>query len=271
MPRPLTAAALLPAGPLGRLGGRVAVLPEVDSTNTYLLAHAAEFGDGAVAVAEFQTAGRGRQGRRWLAPRGSSVLLSVLLYEPEGSPLITHAAMLAALAAAEAVEMETDCQPMVRWPNDLMVAGRKLGGVLAESTPLHPREGVPRGRRAVAVGVGLNCLQHRGHFPPELADIATSIEIESEEPIERATIARRLLERLDTHFSREEPDARSWEWLRAAFSARCDDYGAHVRLVENNREFTGTVIEIADNGDLMVQLDDGARRRFESTTTTRIQ
>ncbi|MBU0616288.1 MAG: biotin--[acetyl-CoA-carboxylase] ligase, partial [Planctomycetes bacterium] len=244
---PLTVTDLFPAGPLHRLGRRVDLFPELDSTNAYLLRHAADLGDGTVAAAEFQTTGRGRQGRRWLAPRGSSILLSVLLIEPAGSPRFTHAASLAATATAEAVEAGTACRPALRWPNDLVVAGKKLGGVLAESTPL-PSAGQPR--RALVIGIGLNCLQQPGHFQPELANNATSLEIECPQPVDRRDLARRLVQRLDARLSDQRATNDDWHWLHEAWAARCDDFGARVTLEENSRRYTGTVLEIADNGDL---------------------
>lgn len=268
MHRPLTVADLFPAGPLRRLGRRVELLPELDSTNGYLLRRAGELEDGTVVVAEFQSAGRGRQGRRWLAPRGSSILLSVLLIEPAASACIGHAASLAALAVAEAVEAETTCQTTLRWPNDLMVADKKLGGVLAESTPL-PAAGEPQ--RALVIGIGLNCLQQRGHFPAELAQQATSLEIECPQPVDRRALARRLAERLDTHLADQRAAQGDWRWLHESWTARCGDLGKLVALEENSRRYTGTVLEISDNGDLLVQLANGGRKRFESATTTRIR
>lgn len=283
MHRPLTEVDLFPTGPLGRLGRQVAMLGEVESTNSHLLAQPEAWGDGAVVCAEFQSAGRGRQGRRWLAPRGSSILLSVLLIEPEGSPLPAHATMLGVLAMAEAVEMETGYRPGLRWPNDLAVGGRKLGGVLAESRSLLPASYTRRAgerasetanqerQRAVVIGIGLNCLQQPGHFAAELAGIATSLEIECPQPIDRPAIARRLVQRLDTHLTNSSQHRGNWGWLREAWTARCDDLGLRVAVEENARRYTGTVLDIAENGDLLLQLDSGGRRRFEPTTTTRIR
>jgi len=271
MHRPLTETDLFPHGPLRRLGRRVELLPEIDSTNAYLLAHAADWDDGSVVVAEFQSAGRGRQGRRWLAPRGSSILLSVLLIEPEGSLRITHGTMLAAVAASQALEAETDCRPGLRWPNDLVVGGKKLGGILAESTPRAPQPDRKHAKRAVVIGIGLNCFQQPGHFGAELADTATSLEIECAQPVDRPALARRLVERLDVLLSNDPRQQCTWPGLREAWIARSDDFGARVTLLENSRRYTGTVLEIADNGDLLVELDSGGRRRFEPTTTTRIR
>ena len=187
---------LLADGPLARLASRVFTFDEIDSTNAFLLARADELPDGAIAAAEFQSAGRGRQGRQWTAPRGSSVMLSVLLIEPGDSVLLTRATMLASLAACEALDACTDQQVGLRWPNDLVLRGRKLGGVLAESTTLPPNRG------AMVVGIGINCLQQRGHFDNGLAQKATSLEIESVLAIDRPAIAARLVARLDDRLTR---------------------------------------------------------------------
>jgi BirA family biotin operon repressor/biotin-[acetyl-CoA-carboxylase] ligase len=262
MHRPLRAIDLLPCGPRQRLGGRVCALDEVDSTNAYLLNNAAGALDGTLAVAEFQRAGRGRRGRAWVAPRGSSVLLSVLLKELHGGPIERHATVLASVAACEAVEEATDCRPGVSWPNDLVIAGRKLGGVLAETTALE------RGL-AVVIGIGINCLQQRGHFNGELAQRATSLEIESAGAIDRARVAAALVRRLDAWLVAVAGGSCGEARLRAAWRARCTDLGGRVTLRHDTETFTGTVIDVMDDGDLDVQLDVGGRRRFGAATTTR--
>ena len=266
--RPLTLKDLLPHGPLRRLGRRVFLLETVGSTNQFLLERAAEAEDGSVGHAEQQTSGRGRLGRRWAAPRGSSILLSVLLIEPADTPLLSQGALLAALAACEAIEAATVCTPVVRWPNDLVLGGRKLGGVLAESILL-PAGKSETSRRAVVIGVGLNCLQQRGHFTGPLAQTATSLECESAQTVDRGIVAASLLERLDHWLvlSGQQPDG--WAQMRLAWRRRCEDVGTRVTLEHDARVFTGTALDIADNGDLVVQLDEGSRRHFAAATTTR--
>lgn len=268
MHAPFDPAALFPDGPLSRLGGFVRTFEDIDSTNTWLLSRAAELPDGAIVTAELQTAGRGRFGRRWMAPRGSSILLSVLLHEQEGSPLLACATMLAATAAAEAVELETECHPTLRWPNDLVIARRKLGGVLAESKRRSSTAGGPG--RSLVIGIGLNCLQQQGHFSPDLADTATSLEIESARPVNRLRVAQALITRLDARLNAAcQPDGPA----RLAFdwTSRCDDLGARVALEENAKRYAGTVLEVTECGELIVQVDHGGRRRFEPATTTRIR
>ena len=224
--------------------------------------------DGAIACAEHQSAGRGRHGRRWDAPRGSSVLLSVLLLESSDSPLLRQAAMLASLAACEAVASASNCEPAVRWPNDVVLNGRKLGGVLAESFAMPPAGRRASQQRALVIGVGINCLQHAGHFQADLAERATSLDLESQQPVDRAAVAGRLVERLDARLaSHAEPGGSAR--LVSAWKSRCIDIGTHATLRQDADVFAGTVIDIDDHGDLIVQLDQGGRRHFGSATTTR--
>lgn len=282
---------LFPAGPLRCLGRSFYHFESIESTNDFLLRLAAtprsssdahrpsepelaqsgadRLHDGSVAVAEYQAAGRGRLGRRWVAPRRSSILLSALVIEPEDSPVVRLAPFLACLAACEAVDAETDCRAYVRWPNDVTLGGRKLGGVLVESTPSPiAAPGGPK-RRAVVVGVGLNCLQQAGHFAGPLAQHATSLEIESRQPVDRCAVARTLVQRLDDWLHRVRTTEDAAAAVRSAWLERCEDLGAHVTLVQDGVPFSGTVVDISDDGDLHVQLDQGGRRAFAAATTTR--
>lgn len=262
MHRPLTQSDLLPRGPLRRLGRSLHWFAEIDSTNRFLLAAAADLPDGAVAWTEYQTAGRGRLGRAWQSPRGASVLLSVLLREPAGSPLGDYAALAGALAACEAITEAAGCPARLRWPNDIVAGERKLGGVLVESA-------AAGGRRVLVVGIGLNCLQHRGHFAAELREQATSLEIECAGAVDRAGVAATLLARLDEEFADAAPAGERVRRWCGAWASRSDDLGRRVRLVENGRTLEGTIVDLGEAGELVVQLDAGGRRAFSARTATR--
>lgn len=260
----LSADGVLPTEPLRRLGRSLVVVDQIGSTNAHLLEHASELPDGAVLLAEVQTHGRGRQGRRWEAPKGSSILLSALLHEPADSPLLQRATTIAALAASEAIESSTDCGCAVRWPNDLTVRGRKVGGVLAEARTMDPLR-----RRAIAIGIGVNCWQQPGHFSPELRQTATSLEIESRSAVDRSRLAACVLERLDARIQ-EAASEEGWADVLAAWRAACADLGARVTLVHDGASLSGTIIDVAADGDLVVELDSGGRRTFGATTSTRL-
>lgn len=262
MQRPLTCDDFPPIENLKRLRGARHCFSQIDSTNAFLLQSAASLPDGSIATAEFQNSGRGRLGRTWQAPRGSSVLLSILLHEPPQSPLLPLSAMLASLAACQAIESTSDLRPALRWPNDLVIHGRKVAGVLAESTPLSD------GRRAVVVGIGINCLQQRGHFDTELSAKATSLEIESTRPIDRPATVRELVRKLDNQLcatSTEQFSRARNDWL-----ARCNDRGKPVTLHTRNGPRRGTILDIDADAGLLVHLDTGERCLFEAATTTRL-
>ncbi len=263
--RPLTADDLFPRGPLRRLGAHTLVFETLDSTSTYLLEHAVDLPDGTVVWAEYQSLGRGRWGRRWESPRGASILLSVLLHEAPESPIVAGAALLGALAAHDAVA-QLGLSPLVRWPNDVIIEGRKVGGVLAETTGLESRGS----SCAIVLGIGVNCWQQPGHFDADLRDKATSLDVASAHPVDRAAVVAALLECLDRWINVATHDEKGWEIARRTWRGRCGDFGTRVTLQHDGREFAGTAVDVSVEGDLIVQLDEGGRRHFAAATTTRV-
>ncbi len=244
-----------------RVGRLVRVLAETTSTNDVALA-AAEAGeamDGLAVFAEFQTAGRGRQGRTWLAPRGASILCSVLLFGPDDVAYAGVLTLAAGVAVCDAVREATTVWPVLRWPNDVFVGGRKLAGVLVESRP------VTAGRRAWVIGVGINCYQHAEHFPPEIRDRSTSLELASTEPIHAPRLARQLLRDLDRWLAAGAdltPERAKDAWLE-----RADSLGRRVWLMSEGRRFEGRALDVDPQAGLLVQLDDGVRRWFDASRT----
>lgn len=249
-----------------RVGRRIVVLPEIDSTNTHALetiapreGHAA---DGTVIFAERQTAGRGRLGRSWHSPTGASLMFTALLHEPENAARAAFWTMAAALGVARGIEAATDVSPQIRWPNDVYVGPRKLAGILVEAR-------LTRGDAWIAVGIGLNCLQQPAHFPDDIRPGATSLEIESSSPIDRAGVARSILLSLDDYFVR--PSLVRDELLAAEWSARSSDIGQHVTLRNGPEQFTGRIIDVHPREGLLLHLDIGGRRHFDPATTSRVK
>jgi len=244
-----------------RVGRSVRLLDEIGSTNTEGLAAAAEGRDrdGLAIFAERQTAGRGRLGRRWHSPRGAGVLCTVVLFEPPDAGTVQRLVMVSGIAICRAIDASTEVRCEIRWPNDVLAGRRKLAGVLVESVS------TPRGR-AYALGIGINCLQQTGHFPPDIAGAATSLEIVSAHPVRRAVIARQVLVQLDRLLA---PRARpSDEELRTHWLAWASPLGASIRLACEGREYAGTVLDIEPAGGLLVQTTDGTRRLFDPATTS---
>jgi len=241
-----------------RVGRRLRVLAETTSTNDVALS-AAEEGpncDGLAVFAEYQTAGRGRQGRSWHAPRGASLLCSTVLFGPDDVSRAGLLTLAAGVAACDAVREATTVWPVLHWPNDLLVGGKKLAGVLVESRP------VVGGQRAWVIGVGINCYQHVSHFPPDLRDRATSLEIESREPIDRLRLAKCLLRELDRWVADET--VREANRVRSAWLERAEALGARVRLTADGKEYIGRAVEVDPQYGLLVQTDDGTRVWFDA-------
>jgi BirA family transcriptional regulator, biotin operon repressor / biotin---[acetyl-CoA-carboxylase] ligase len=212
---------------------------ETDSTNSRLLDEARAGGpEGVVLVADHQTAGRGRLGRRWEAPPGSSLLVSVLLRPdvPLGrAHLVT---MAAGLAASDACEAVAGVRPGLKWPNDLVVDDAKLAGLLAESVV----EG--DALRALVVGMGLNITAAPAEGATALADHATGA-------VERRPLLDAWLERLD-------PRLDALDEVLADYRPRCATLGRDVRVERpDGGVLTGTAAHVTDDGHLVVDTGRG--------------
>lgn len=222
----------------------------IDSTNRVAmdLAYAGE-PEGTVVLAEEQTAGRGRAGRAWHSERASGIYATLLLrpkISPVQAPLLT---MMAGLSAHAAIQAHTGLQPDVKWPNDLMVNGKKLGGILTE---MHAE---PTLVRFVIVGIGLNVNQEK--FPAELNSIATSLRAETGKAQSRLELLARLLREFETdynRFLREGSRSITDRFTQVSSYAR----GKRVRVSNGNESYTGVTAGLLPEGLLQVQREDGA-------------
>ena len=234
-----------------RFGRSVRGLPACPSTNAEAAAWArAGAPEGAVVLTDHQTAGRGRLGRTWSDAPGQNLLLSVVLrpaLPPDRFGLVTLAG---GIAVAESVATWTaPIEPRIKWPNDVLIDGRKCCGMLLESS-LGPAP-------FVILGIGLNVNQDV--FPDALADRATSLRLETGRLIPRAALLARLLARLE-HWTDRLADGDE-EAVRQAFAERLVGDGAAVRvhLAADGRSIDGTVDGIDATGALRLRTADGIR------------
>ena len=221
----------------------VRCLGEVDSTNAEALRSAADGApEGTVVVADTQSAGRGRLGRSWWSEPGTALLASWLLrpaLEPERWPLLS---LLAGVAAARAATAAGGIPVGLKWPNDLVVEDRKLGGILSESD----------GRGAVVVGIGVNVRQE--HFPAEIAGTATSIVAAGGRTPTRAWLLAATLSSFGGRM--QTPDDALDD-----YRAMCATLGRDVRIeLASGGAITGKAIDVAISGALIV---DGPGGRTE--------
>jgi BirA family biotin operon repressor/biotin-[acetyl-CoA-carboxylase] ligase len=205
-----------------------------------------DFPHGAVAVAEHQTAGRGRSGRVWEDAPSRALLLSVLLQPPGGAP-VPQLSLVAGLAVAAAVEATAGVETRLKWPNDVLVDGRKVAGILLESA----------GAKVVC-GIGINVNQERGELPPGTRTPATSLRVATGQALDRGRLLAAVLAELADCYGRWLDDGLAG--LTAELEARNALRGRRVRVDGH----VGTAGTIASDGRLAVELDGGETVLVES-------
>lgn len=237
--------------PDSRVGSEIVCLEQVDSTNTYLKRRGAEGAPhGLAAVAEEQTGGRGRRGRRFESPKGAGLYLSVLL-RPDCLPVeaVTLTAWVG-VAVCDAVEQAAGVRPQIKWTNDIILNGKKLCGILTEMSV----EGETGAVDYVVAGMGTNVGETAAFFTQAgLADIATSLAIEGH-GVDRCVLAAALLGALD-RMAGDFPRGKA-RWL-AQYRADCLTPGHEVRLIGPDGERPARAVAIDDNFGLVVAYPDG--------------
>jgi BirA family biotin operon repressor/biotin-[acetyl-CoA-carboxylase] ligase len=217
---------------------------ETGSTNDLANSAAAEGApDGTTFFAEHQTQGRGRLGRAWHSPVGSGLWFSVLRRHDLPIEEGWRVTLGAGLAVAEAVAGLTDLDPKLKWPNDVLIEGRKVAGILTES-----RMEANRLKHSI-VGIGMNVHLDQSDFPPELRDIAVSVK-SAGASVSRGDLLVEILALLKDAVYQDPSD------LRAAWSDRCTHWGERVRVERDQGTVEGKAIELAEDGSFVIELDD---------------
>jgi len=247
-----------------RFGRAMRGFETVGSTNTEATAWArAGAAEGSVVVTEYQSAGRGRHGRTWDAQKGQNLMFSVVLrptLEADRLGLITVAA---SVAVAEAIDaFVSPHRATLKWPNDVLLEGRKTCGMLLESS-LSGQQAA----EVVVLGVGLNVNQTA--FPDALADTATSLRLTTGRPVPRAALFARLLRHLETRY--DAVQAGNDAAVRGAFHDRFDALHEQVsfRVPGTGRTIAGTVQGITETGALRLRTADGPKIIHAGDVTTR--
>ncbi|MCZ8520501.1 MULTISPECIES: biotin--[acetyl-CoA-carboxylase] ligase [Paenibacillus] len=239
-------------------GRRIHYYQEVDSTQTAALALLAEGApEGTLVVAERQTAGRGRQGRPWISPKGKGLWMSLVL-KPSGLPIscTPQLTLLVAVALSRAVRAETGLEAGIKWPNDLLIGGRKISGILLES------RAEDASLQHIIAGVGISVNLTAEDYPEGLQETATSLAIEAGRPIDRPRLLTRFLfewEQLYRLYMEQgfAPIKLLWEALTISLhrTIRC-------RTPQGFVEGYGEGID--EFGALLLRLPDGTIRRLIS-------
>ena len=240
-----------------RIGSKILVYNRTSSTNDIAAEYAKnKRNNGLVVFAEEQTAGRGRAGSKWHGGRAESIQCSIVLTDCKLNPELLS--LTCAVAVADGLGKTGGTEAKIKWPNDIILNGKKVAGILLESK-LNNDGG------AYILGIGINCHQKQDSFGPELQPIATSIDIESRSIADRVSLAKRLLTSVEHWLEVAEKNSEKvinqWRKLSIQLNHR-------VKLIYNGREFTGNCVGIDPEKGLILQLDTGGVRMFDAAHTT---
>lgn len=210
---------------------------------------------GTVVVADEQTAGRGRMRRVWLSPKGGNLALSVLLYPTIAE--LPRLFIIASLAVARSIEKVTGLKPAIKWPNDVLLNGKKVCGILIESEL--------RGNAVgwAIVGIGINVSLSPASFP-EIASIATSLSTELGSPVSGISLLQQVLEELEALYlalRRGEPVHQEWQ-------QRLETLGRHIQVKIGDALESGYAESVADDGSLLLRRPDGSLARIVAGDVT---
>ena len=243
------------------IGGPVTWLPVTSSTNQLALEAAQSGVRRGIWVADEQTAGRGRGGHSWHSKRGDGLYVSLLVTPDIPLDRALWLSLATGLAARQAILATAGIRIDLRWPNDLLCGSRKLGGILVESSVANTPAGASGRLRYAVLGVGIN-VHHRS-FPPEIASLATSLQIEGARSVSRQTLLIAFLRALDRELDELDRECAGLEGgpsLLVRFGqASSWVRGKRVQVPEEGG-YTGLTAGLDARGFLLVDSDDGTRR-----------
>lgn len=237
-------------------GKHILYFDETDSTNTEAK-QAAEGGapHGSLVVADYQSGGKGRRGRLWLAPHGVGIWMSLILrpgLHPMSASMLT---LIAAMAVASGIGKAVGIKAEIKWPNDIVCGGKKVCGILTEmSTELECIN-------YVVTGIGINVSTE--DFPKEIADVASSIYLETGEHISRSRLIGVVMEAYERYYE-VFLQTCDMSGLKEEYDSRLANKDNFVRVLQPGHEYTGTSLGINAEGELLVETEDGEVHRVIS-------
>jgi len=231
------------------LGRRIVYQREVTSTQDAAKDLAVQgASEGTAVIAETQTGGRGRMGRAWASPPGGVYLSLILRPDIKPSEALRFP-LIAGVAVAEAIERLTGLNPKLKWPNDIIVAGRKAGGILLEMSAEMDRINY------IVIGMGINVNSERAHFPEEIAGLATSLREECGKEVSRVRLVQEMLAQLESLY--QDFQASGFEPIRERWKAISNTIGARVSISSGGEQVEGEAIDIDGDGALILRKAKG--------------
>lgn len=243
------------------IGKEVVILEEVESTNK-IANELLKLGypSGTVVIANRQLKGKGRLGRTWISPPGKNIYLSIAIkptFPPKYATLLT---LTSAVACTTALRRFTDIPVMIKWPNDMLIEDKKVGGILTEMKIEADRI------KSAVVGIGINVNMDETDFPEEIKDIATSLKIYKGETISRALLVIEVVREFDKWYQLLEKRQRKTiidRWMQLSGTI-----GRQLKVVLTDKELIGTAEAIDEEGRLIVKLSDGTYEKISAGDVT---
>ena len=237
------------------IGRDIQVFEQTTSTNDVIEKLARDgVSEGVVVFAESQTKGRGRLGRKWISPERKGLWFSVLLRPDLRPQEATQLTVASATALRRAIAAETGLKPEIKWPNDILVGGKKVAGILTELSAELDRV------RHIILGIGVDVNLDAGELPAELRKLATSLKMESGEKISRAELAVAILQALDEDYARI--GAGKFAAVADEWEAHCATIGKNVTVLIGDRKIRGRAESLDDDGALLVRTEHGHLERI---------
>ena len=243
------------------IGRDIHVFEQTTSTNDVIEKLARDgVKEGAVVFAESQTKGRGRLGRKWISPERKGLWFSILLRPDLRPQETTQLTVASATALRRAIQSETGLRPEIKWPNDIVIGGKKVAGILTELSAELDKV------RHVILGIGVDVNLGAGEFPPELRKLATSLKIESGKTISRAELATAILRELDSDYARI--CGGSFAEVADEWQEHCKTIGRQVTIQIGERRIRGRAESLDDDGALLLRTDHGRLERITGGDVT---
>ena len=237
------------------IGRDIRVFQETSSTNDVVEKLARDgVPEGVVVFAESQTKGRGRLGRKWLSPAGRGLWFSVLLRPNLRPQAATQMTIATAVAVARAIRQQTGLKPGIKWPNDILLQGRKTAGILTELSAELDHI------KYLVIGIGVDVNVAPTEFPPDLRKLATSLRIEAGRPLNRADVAVAILRALDDDYARIA--AGHFEAVANEWAEHCTTLGQPVTIHIGDRRIHGRAEALDEDGALLLRTEHGRLERI---------
>jgi BirA family biotin operon repressor/biotin-[acetyl-CoA-carboxylase] ligase len=243
------------------LGREVLCYAEITSTNDIAIELAGKDAkEGTLVIADSQTKGRGRLDRKWVASAGTSILASLILRPAIELSQVNRIVLITTISIIHAIRNVANLHALIKWPNDIVINDKKAAGILAESKT------EKNSLSFVVVGFGINVNIQKGSFPEEIADIATSLSIETGREVSRVYLLQEVLRQIESRYLRLNDNGFLDEWKSLSATI-----GNQIQIEYPDSTRTGLATDIDENGALIVQLDTGEMKHIMNDDIVKIR